>query len=509
MVTATNSKLNDSGGTVKRRAPGIIVKASPEEIAEWIETEAGFLEAFAKLDEEPLRLEPYQTTFLNFLNPKGRKPRFRIVNKSRQVGFSFLTAAESLARSHMDLGNRSIHVSYNLSDAKEKISTARALWAELPIRYQLKLVVDTKTEIAFEDSRGRKRSRIISNPSRPPRGKTGDVYLDELAHCANDREVYKGATALILRSGGQLTIVSTPLGQRGVFWQIYKEKVKEYGRYQRFCVPWWFCEVFCVDVPRAAAEAGSMECADRVEQFGTDDIKGQFESLTQEDFRGEFDADFVDEAASYLPFDLILPCTDPELEPATDPAEVELKKLKGKLVGGWDIGRVVDLSVITLFDEVGEGPSAERRCVLLAKLSDVPYPVQLRFARRILDELPLARLRIDQTGVGLPLFEILFAEYGSRVEGVSLSRQKKEAIATNLKIQLQRRGLSLPRRRDVTSDLHAIRRVSSANGFLFRCERTQGERKVEGHADIFWSIGLAVFEDKRRRPARIGARTIG
>ena len=55
-------------------------------------------------------------------------------------------------------------------------------------------------------------------PSKPPRGKRGDAYLDELAHYVNDREVYTGSTALILRSHGQLTGCSTPLGRRGIFW---------------------------------------------------------------------------------------------------------------------------------------------------------------------------------------------------------------------------------------------------------------------------------------------------
>ena len=493
------------------KGPAIISKASPDEIAEWLSTEAGFLEGLASFDDSPLRLEPFQTTFLRFRRAgEAIPPRFRIINKSRQVGFSFLTAAESLARSHLRLGHRSIHVSYNLSDAKEKISTARLIWAELPLRYQLRLVVDTKTELAFEDSRGRRRSRIISNPSRPPRGKTGDVYLDELAHVANDQEIYKGATALILRSGGQLTIGSSPLGQRGVFWQIYAEQVRKYPQFQRFFVPWWFCHSFCVDVPRAAIEASGLDCEERVQAFGTDGIKAQFESLPLEDFRSEFDADFVDEARSFLPFELILPCTDPDLEPAEDPEEVDISKIRGRLVGGFDVARVEDLSVLSLFDEVGEGAEASRTCLLLLKLNNMPYPQQLEICRRLLSRLPVARFRIDETGVGKVLTEILAEDFGEIIEGVALSMQKKEALAVGFKIQLQRRGLVLPRRRDVTSDLHSIRRVTTSSGnIIFRCERTSGERKKEGHADIFWSFALACYEERRARRAPIAVRTLG
>ena len=56
------------------------------------------------------------------------------------------------------------------------------------------MVVDSKTELAFESNAAHKRlSRIISAPSKAPRGKKGDVYLDEVAHYVNDREVYRGS----------------------------------------------------------------------------------------------------------------------------------------------------------------------------------------------------------------------------------------------------------------------------------------------------------------------------
>ena len=72
---------------------------------------------------------------------------------------------------------------------------------------------------------GKRLSRIISNPSKAPRGKKGDIYLDELAHYVNDREVYRGSSALILRSHGPLSGASTPLGRRGIFWEIAHEEL--------------------------------------------------------------------------------------------------------------------------------------------------------------------------------------------------------------------------------------------------------------------------------------------
>jgi len=198
-----------------------IVKRTEEEFAEWLAEEWGFLCGLASFDDEPLVLEPYQIAFLQ------NRSRFRWVTKSRQVGFSFLFALEALARCHLREKHTAVFVSYNLDDAKEKILVARQVHEELPLAYQKRLVVDSKTELAFESNGpGKRISRILSNPSKAPRGKKGDCYLDELAHYVNDREVYRGSTALILRSFGQLSGCSTPLGRRGIFWEIATESLR-------------------------------------------------------------------------------------------------------------------------------------------------------------------------------------------------------------------------------------------------------------------------------------------
>jgi hypothetical protein len=261
-----------------------IVKSTEEEFAEWLSTEPGFVEGLTSYDDEPIALEQYQLSFLR------DRSRFRWVTKSRQVGFSFLFALEALARCHLREKHTAVFVSYNLDDAKEKILVARQVHEELPLAYQKRLVVDSKTELAFESNGPHKRlSRILSHPSKAPRGKKGDVYLDELAHYANDREVYRGSTALILRSNGQLTGCSTPLGRRGIFWEIANEELRKYPHHTRDLVPWWLCRFFCADVRTAADEAPNLPSAERVARFGRPTLAEQFDSLPLEDFQQEFE----------------------------------------------------------------------------------------------------------------------------------------------------------------------------------------------------------------------------
>ncbi len=224
----------------------VVVKRDERDLLTWVGSEEGFISALCKYEDKPINLESYQRAFLE------SPARFRWVTKSRQVGFSFLLSLEALARCHLRDGYTAVFVSYNMDEAKERVLLARQVYEDLPLAFQKRLVADSKTELAFESNGQSKRlSRIISVPSKAPRGKRGDIVLDELAHYLNDREVYRGSTALIIRGDGQLTGCSTPLGRRGIFWEVATEEYRKYPRYKRFIVPWWLCRSLCSNTVRA------------------------------------------------------------------------------------------------------------------------------------------------------------------------------------------------------------------------------------------------------------------
>ena len=471
-----------------------VVKKDEEAFAQWLASEWGFVSGLGHVEGEPLKLEAYQLAFLQ------NRSRFRWVTKSRQVGFSFLFALEALARCHLRSKHTAIFVSYNLEDAKEKILHARQLHEELPLAYQKRLVVDSKTELAFESNRsGRGLSRILSNPSKAPRGKKGDVYLDEIAHYTNDREVYRGSTALILRSHGQLTGCSTPLGRRGIFWEIARQELRAYPHHRRQDVPWWLCRFFCRDVTRAMSEAPHMPTAERVEAFGTPSIQEQLDTLVLEDFQQEFEGRFVDESFSYYPYELILPCTRHDLVLARD--ATDLPQPRGRLVAGFDVGRVHDRSELAVFEEL-EG---RKICRLLRRFERTPFAEQEAELRCLLGLLPIARLSIDQTGLGMHLAENLSRDF-PQVRGETFTQPSKERWATDFKILLQRQGVELPRDRALISEIHSVRRRVLPSGKVsFEAERT-----AHGHADRFWAVALACQQERGvQRPVEVGVRVLG
>jgi phage FluMu gp28-like protein len=493
--------------TVTTKGPLIVVKRTEQEFHDWIATEEGFLTAFASFDENPISLEPYQSSFLAARNTDGTQASYRCVEKSRQVGYSWIFACESLARSHLRLSHNSIFVSYNLADAKEKIAYCQQIHEQLPLEYQKKRIVDSKLEIAFQGNDAQKRiTRIISNPSKAPRGKKGDIYLDELAHCANDREIYKGSTALVLRASSQLTVCSSPLGRRGVFWEIARQEVKPYRTYWRQAVPWWLCGIsMCRDIRTAAREAPKLSTAERVARFGKKAIQDQFNSLLLEDFQQEFECVYSDETMTFYPYELILPCCDAELELCEEFTDVRRAR-QGRLTAGFDVGRRRDLSELTIFDEL---PGGERVMLMSRSYDKVPFAEQEGDLLTMLDMLPIVRLSIDDNGIGMHLAENLSREFPEVVVPESFTAPNKEVWCTDFKIALQRKTIRMPKDRKLIAQIHSIKKNVTAGGRVtFDVER---DASMKGHADKFWSAAIATRKERgeQRSSASVHARVLG
>jgi phage FluMu gp28-like protein len=223
-----------------------------------------------------------------------------ITNKSRQVGWSWLAAAEAVARSCIKPRALNIFVSINQEDAGEKIRYSKVIIEALDKEVRPKLITDNKMELEFSNG-----SRLISHPCRPVRGKAqAAVYLDEFAHYAKDREIYQSAVPVISK-GGYIRIGSSPLGASGVFWEIYTETMKRYPGYTRRIIPWWGIKALCKDLKAAREFAGPMTTEERVMAFGTPRLIDIFENMILEDFQQEYECAWVDESVAWIDWELI------------------------------------------------------------------------------------------------------------------------------------------------------------------------------------------------------------
>lgn len=454
---------------------------TPEEIKAWLSTVSGFIQGATKVDDKPTKLYDYQVEF------NECRARFRGVLKSRQTGFSFTFAAESLAKAHLKPEHTAIFVSYNLEDAKEKIRYARMLYDTMPLAWQKRLVTDNKTALEFRDARGR-RTRLISNPCREPRGKgKADVYLDELAFYRNARRIYVAAVPIITRGGGTLTIASTPLGKTGVFYEVLEGEAEKYPHFRRFRIPWWRCPDFCTDVHEAVRHAEAMSTDERVERFGTEILRLIRRSMDLESFQQEYECAFIDEATAYIPWDLILAAAkdEDELECYGDLEEFLSYRPRGPLWAGYDVGRKRNASELIVLEQVGDRFYQR----LMLTLERTRFQDQRETLYRLLTaRSDVRRLCIDATGMGMQLAEELTEKVPGRAEGVTLTSQVKAELAPLTKIAFEDRNVWIPADRDLMQQIHSVKKIVTAAGNV----RFDADHDEKHHADKFWALALAL-----------------
>ena len=95
-----------------------------------------------------------------------------------------------------------------------------------------------------------------------------------------------------------------------------------------------------------------------------------------------------------------------------------------------------------------------------------------------------------------------------QVVGENFTNESKERWATDFKILLQRRDVTLPRDRELVGQVHAIKRRVLPSGKV----SFDAERNARGHADKFWAVVLACQKERTAtgpRTGEIGARVLG
>jgi phage FluMu gp28-like protein len=445
-----------------------------------------YLDLQAATENPDASWEDFQLAHLN------NEALLSIEVKSRQVGWSWLSAAESVADSILYPRTTSVFMSINQDEAREKIRYARQIMESLDAEVRPRLVIDNQLEIEMPNG-----SRLISHPGKPLRGKArANVYLDEFAHYPKDREIYTSVIP-VLSKGGRLRVGSSTLGARGVFWELYSQSLRAYPGFVRRFTPWWVVRAFCTDTITAFRLAPELTTEQRVRTFGTKRLQEIYDNLPLEDFQQEYEGAFVDETTSWISWEEIkrnqtdtLLCQLARTPDAaneainTVAAWVRERQVEPVLYGGLDIGRKRDLTELTLIGKSHTEQTPMRLGISLASLS---FDTQKAILWRVMDALPVASMLIDQNGLGMQLAEEAMQQFGARVQGVDFTNATKELWAVNLKVQLQRVNVPLPIDRDLSYQIHSIKKkVTAAKNNVFD---TDGNERH--HADKFWALALA------------------
>lgn len=369
--------------------------------------------------------------------------QFRIVLKSRQIGFSYVAAADALIGA---VGGRN---QLFLSASEEQaliLMRYLKFWSQ---KFGIELAKDSETEITLFNGAIIK---ALAHNFRTVQGFTGDIWMDEFAWYANPKKIWHAFVPSIGAVKGRLTILSTPFEENSLFHELFNDEIK----YKMF-------ERFRVDIYRAMDDGL---------EFDLETMRALFDADT---WASAYECVFIDDESSLLSISLIKSCVDESMSYYTPASNIAL-------LCGYDIGRVNDRSTLASVNS--------REDIYELATIDVFAKASFKEQEDILSThmrtYPLATIDIDKTGIGMNLAETMQSKFKSRVNGVYFTPAIKEQMALNLKKLFEDKKIKIPNDPLLISDIHAIKRTAGAKSFKYDAKRNE-----HGHADRFWALALA------------------
>lgn len=380
----------------------------------------------------------YQKEFLN------SNDTFRIVLKSRQIGFSYVSSADAL------IGAVARRNQLFLSASEEQALILMRYMRNWAKEYGINFAKDSEHEVVLENGAYIK---SLANNFRTVQGFTGDIWMDEFAWYPNPKRIWDAFVPSIGAIKGRVTILSTPFEEHSLFHELYSNENKYY-MFKRFCVNIY-----------KAIEDGL--------DFDLETMRDLFDADT---WASAYECQFVDDESSLLSISLIKSCVD-------DKAHYFTPKSSECIYAGYDVGRVSDRS--TLAGVILEG--GIYKTAMMDTLAKAKFEEQKEHLSGFLKTYPLSVLKIDKTGIGMNLAENMHTKFKSRVSGVWFSNTKKEEMALNLKKAFEDKLIKIPNDPLLIADIHAIKRTIGAKSFKYDAKRNE-----YGHADRFWALALAL-----------------
>jgi phage FluMu gp28-like protein len=270
---------------------------------------------------------------------------------------------------------------------------------------------------------------------------------------------------------------------------------RQYGHYKKYAIPWWRCPILCrngENTVKTVLTDFNLTTDQRVRKYGSPKLVAIFESMPLEDFQQEYECLYRDELAAFITLDMIQACTptgDNELPHyktldefiiAYDPG------LHGSLYAGYDVGRTNDRGELKI---LGHYPDGRRILWCKESMKEKEFELQENLISRALTRLPIHRLAIDASGLGMDLGERLRKKYKRKVETCTFTNEFKESIANALWLEMNAVNITLPADRTLQAQIHSIKKIVTAGKHArFDCDRNE-----KHHADEFWALALANY----------------
>jgi phage FluMu gp28-like protein len=430
----------------------------------------------APFDQQPIiHFHPYQRAWLNDVS------RFKIGMFARQTGKTYTTCAEIVddCIQHEIRGERTRWVILSRSERQAAEAMDEGIKPFCKVFYLVyqallsgkaaptfsvedwpaigedgrPILKDDGTPLVYKalEVRFPSGSRITALPANADtaRGYSANVFLDEFAFHKDSRAIWKALFPIVSKGGLKLRITSTPNGKDNKFYELWTAEDTVWSRHR-------------VDIYEAVAQ-GLDRDVEALRAAGAD----------EDAWAQEFELEFLEAAGAWLSYEDIMGCEDPD---AGKPGLY----LGGDCYIGNDIARRKDLWVAWVNERVGD-VFWTREIVTLQKASFAAQDAEIA---RLMNQYNVARLVMDQTGMGEKPVEDAKAQYGGKVVGVHLQGAVRYNVASVAKQCYEDRKHRIPAGDIVLrADLHKIKKVVGETGM----PRLIADRDSAGHADRAWA----------------------
>ncbi|MCQ4765377.1 terminase large subunit domain-containing protein [Cloacibacillus evryensis] len=400
-----------------------------------------------------IRARAYDTLYQYQRDWLDDDSRFRLILKSRQTGFSYLTGFEVMMGAlTRDENQIVVSASQDQSDIVRRYCT---LWCD---KYEVEYLEDGNSLIMP----GGKRCIFLPCNPRTVQGYTGDLYLDEFAWHMKNRLMWSTVIPIATQGRKRISVISTPYTETDMFGELVMNPDK-YNRFSRH-------KVTIYDAKNDGLPVD------------LDDIKSLLDDIS---FAQAYECKFFTDALSLL--------SPEEVRAAFD--EDCLHYVQGWVNGGVDIGRYKDLTALILAEQFMDGGDKYVAVRKMDTLQNVTFDSQKSYLASVVESWRIKRMAIDATGIGANLAEDMQKMYPGKVQPTTFTREKKEEWALGVKKLFESGRIRIPNDRDLVMQLHAIKRKPTERGFTYDADRNEQVK----HADLFWALALAVRDFAGRR----------
>lgn len=416
---------------------------------------------------------PYQTRWIN------DRSRLKLAEKSRQIGWTW-TAAYACVRRTAVKGTRFDQWISSRDEMQARLFIDDCkLWADVlaigAAEFGEQILDGKQTSFDLRFANGRYIHSMSSNPDAQA-GKRGGRVLDEFALHKDPRKLWAIAYPGITW-GGSLEAFTTHRGSHN-FFNILVREAREGGNpkgisLHRVTLEDALNEGLLYKLQQKLPDDDERQAMDEAAYF--DFVKSG--CVDEESFLQEYMCVPADDDVAFLEYDLIASCEYGQYDTTWSVIE------RGELYAGIDIGRKKDLTVMWIFERLGD--VLYTRAVIA--LQNMPKPEQEAILWPWIARC--RRTSIDGTGLGIGWADDAQRKFGEhRVEAVTFTPKVKEALAYPVRGKMQDRTLRIPYDPHVRSDLRSVTKQTTAAGNI----RFTAERTPDGHADRFWALALGV-----------------